>query len=271
MNPFIPTTPTPDSLDGLMMSVDWESGPERFDMLEIAEGLKNYTPGQVTKITTTDFRPEERREVLYTPTLAPSDLSDGAFTLTYTDGGTWVGDHHENEAADGEWGVATYQKTVDSEGTTTWGCKWKSADKNLRRASPTCTLSNAVMAREYREHMKAVRDYRFRALVLKESPRCLITEEDDDRVLDAAHIHEVRYGGHDVFANGIVLRTDLHKLFDKGALTLDIEGKFTMDPSLKSYKDLFTKEKSIPKDILPLYLDNIKKRVESPAVKKLKS
>jgi hypothetical protein len=229
-------------------------------MHEIAKALESYTSGANVTVQTTELREEEFCKVLYEPTVAPSQLGPGAFTLTYTTGGVWLDDTDELVPADGDHGTATYQKTIDKDGKTTWSCSWESFDETPVRAAPTCTLSDAVTSREYAVHTRAVRDTKFRKLIMQDNPKCLITGETDTRVLDAAHIYEVRHGGKDVFENGIVLRTDLHKLFDEHILTLDTKGNFLMESMLASYKDLFKKPHAIPQRKVKYYLRNIAAR-----------
>lgn len=243
-----------------MMAVKWYSGTERLDMHQIDKALESYTPNANVTVRTTELREEEFCEVLYEPAVAPSQLSPGAFTLTYTTGGIWLDDTDELLAADGDQGTATYQKTVDKDGKTTWSCSWASFDKTPVRAAPTCTLSDTATSREYEVHTRAVRDTKFRKLILQDNPKCLITGETDTRVLDAAHIREVRHGGKDVFENGIILRTDLHKLFDQHILKLNKNGNFTMTPILTSYEDLFKETKAIPQQKLKFYRENITAR-----------
>jgi len=260
MKPFNLEEAVPTTAEPLMMAVKWYSGTERLDMKEIADALQQYQPGADVTIRTVELRDEELWEVLYEPTIAPSSLSPGAFTLTYTDGGVWLDDTDELLEADGDHGVATYQQTVDEAGVTAWTCTWKGFENPPVLATPTCTLSDAVVSREYRQHTRAVRDSKFRKLILQGKPKCLITGETDKRILDAAHIHEVRNGGKDTVENGIVLRTDLHKLFDEHVLRLNVDGSFTMQPVLASYKELFAKPKSIPQRLVKIYLSNITAR-----------
>ena len=260
MTPFNPHEAAAKPTDPLMMAVKWYSGTERLDMHEITKALESYTPGAKIAVQTVELREDELWEVLYEPTIAPSSMSPGAFTLTYTSGGLWLDDTDELLEADGDHGTATYQKTVDKAGVTTWTCSWEGIETPPVLATPICTLSDAVVSRKYREHTRAVRDKKFRKLILQNTPKCLITGETDTRVLDAAHIHEVRHGGKDVVENGIVLRTDLHKLFDEHILTLDTKGNFVMNPMLASYKDLFKKPQAIPQRKLKFYLENIAAR-----------
>ncbi|MGF1467086.1 MAG: HNH endonuclease [Sandaracinaceae bacterium] len=62
----------------------------------------------------------------------------------------------------------------------------------------------------------------FRIRVLDAYGRsCAITTEHSLPVLDAAHIHPYADGGPHEVTNGLALRTDLHRLFDRGYVTLD--------------------------------------------------
>lgn len=51
--------------------------------------------------------------------------------------------------------------------------------------------------------------------------RCSITGEKTLPVLDAAHIKPISESGPNISQNGILLRTDIHTLFDKGYITIN--------------------------------------------------
>ena len=55
---------------------------------------------------------------------------------------------------------------------------------------------------------------RFRSMLLAEDGCCAVTEETCHDVLEAAHIVPVKNGGQEVLTNGILLRADLHRLYD---------------------------------------------------------
>lgn len=113
-----------------------------------------------------------------------------------------------------------------------------------------------------------VRDAKFRDLIFGAEPACLVTGETNIKVLEAAHIDEVQSDGRERWENGIILRVDIHKLFDKHILTVNADGKFTMNPVPSSYEYLFEEDKktwkgkqpSINADVLNRYIANIKKR-----------
>jgi len=51
--------------------------------------------------------------------------------------------------------------------------------------------------------------------------RCAMTGERTFPVLEAAHIYRYSLGGGHDLSNGLLLRSDLHKLFDRGYITVD--------------------------------------------------
>jgi len=51
--------------------------------------------------------------------------------------------------------------------------------------------------------------------------RCTMTAERTFPALEAAHIHRYSRGGDHSLSNGLLLRSDLHKLFDLGYLTIE--------------------------------------------------
>ncbi len=74
----------------------------------------------------------------------------------------------------------------------------------------------------------------FRVQVLDAYGRaCAVTGEHSLPVLDAAHIKPYAKGGEHNVANGLSLRTDIHRLFDKGYVTVDEQSKFVVGRRLK--------------------------------------
>jgi len=75
----------------------------------------------------------------------------------------------------------------------------------------------------------------FRLLVTDAySRRCAMTLERTLPVLEAAHIRPYGSGGPHELANGILLRSDLHKLFDQGYLSIDPnEKRIMVSPRIK--------------------------------------
>jgi putative restriction endonuclease len=63
--------------------------------------------------------------------------------------------------------------------------------------------------------------------------RCAVTGERTLPILDAAHIRPYGQGGEHDITNGLLLRTDIHRLFDLGYVTVSTDGKFEVGRRLK--------------------------------------
>lgn len=64
--------------------------------------------------------------------------------------------------------------------------------------------------------------------------RCTVSGEKTLPILDAAHIRSFASGGEHAVANGLLLRTDIHKLFDRGYVTFDNQSRFVVSRRLKA-------------------------------------
>jgi putative restriction endonuclease len=53
-------------------------------------------------------------------------------------------------------------------------------------------------------------------------------------ILDAAHIKPYTDGGEHDASNGLLLRTDIHRLFDLGYVTVDEDQRFVVSSRLKA-------------------------------------
>lgn len=64
--------------------------------------------------------------------------------------------------------------------------------------------------------------------------RCAVTREKALPVLEAAHIQPVAEGGPHSVSNGLLLRSDVHTLFDKGYVTITPDLRFRVSRRLKT-------------------------------------
>ena len=99
-----------------------------------------------------------------------------------------------------------YGKVVESEGTE-YG--WKK--KELREP------------RNRRRSTQQIRDERFRPQIIARDQKCVITGETTKAALDAAHIIPAAKNGNEIPENGIVLRADIHRLYDAGMFIIHPE------------------------------------------------
>jgi putative restriction endonuclease len=87
--------------------------------------------------------------------------------------------------------------------------------------------------------------------------RCAVSEERTFPILQAAHIRPVSAGGTHSTDNGLLLRSDIHILFDKGYVTIDEEHRFLVSTKLneewsngKLYYGMDKKPILLPRDML---------------------
>ena len=85
--------------------------------------------------------------------------------------------------------------------------------------------------------------------------RCAVSGEHTLPVLQAAHIKPVTIGGEHQVSNGLLLRSDIHTLFDKGYVTVTRDYKFAVSDRLDSdwqngkvYYGLAGKAIQLPRD-----------------------
>jgi putative restriction endonuclease len=75
----------------------------------------------------------------------------------------------------------------------------------------------------------------FQALVLNAyERRCAVTGDKIRPVLQAAHILPVAHGGENRLDNGLLLRSDVHTLFDNGYVAVDDHYRLRVSPRLRS-------------------------------------
>lgn len=58
--------------------------------------------------------------------------------------------------------------------------------------------------------------------------RCVVTHEQTQEVLEAAHIIPVANGGNDRAENGLCMRVDIHRLYDNGKIRIRADGQLIL-------------------------------------------
>jgi putative restriction endonuclease len=67
--------------------------------------------------------------------------------------------------------------------------------------------------------------------------RCAVTGDKIRPVLQAAHIRPLPQGGEHRLDNGLLLRSDVHTLFDRGYLAVDPKHRLVVSPRLREEFD----------------------------------
>lgn len=85
---------------------------------------------------------------------------------------------------------------------------------------------------EIRIHQSAFR----RAVFLACSGRCVVSGCDIPEALEAAHLKGRSWReGHNAASDGVLLRRDLHALYDRGLLSFSAEGRFEIDERARAH------------------------------------
>ncbi len=91
-----------------------------------------------------------------------------------------------------------------------------------------------------------------RKLLLAYNGRCAVTGADVERVLEAAHIKGYAQDGESRVSNGLLLRSDIHALFDADLMGIDPDNEYRVElsPALmgSEYWELQGREVRLPKN-----------------------
>jgi DNA-directed RNA polymerase subunit RPC12/RpoP len=77
-----------------------------------------------------------------------------------------------------------------------------------------------------------------RQLLMRFGPVCAFTGPQPEKSLHAAHVIPYARSARHELAGGLLLRADLHALFDGGLITVDRNLMVRIDPSLRSFREL---------------------------------
>lgn len=96
-----------------------------------------------------------------------------------------------------------------------------------------------------------------RRLLERFGPVCTFTGPQPAGSLHAAHVSPFAKNPRHVLAGGLLLRADLHALFDRGLITIDEHLKVRIDDSLRPFREISCLDGSTlrinPKDpLLPI-------------------
>lgn len=125
--------------------------------------------------------------------------------------------------------------TADADGLMLWDRMSRALDRQ-----PALELAQPLAARygEPRLIQPRLGQGAFRVVVTDiYARRCAVTQEKTLPALEAAHIRPYAEGGQHQASNGLLLRRDLHSLFDGGYVTVTPEHRFEVSRRIKEEFD----------------------------------
>ncbi|ATH15624.1 hypothetical protein CHL79_25995 [Delftia acidovorans] len=217
--------------------IHWDSAQEyvQIDIHEILAGA------QIT--TTSEWWPNERRMVTYNTTSEVRRIPGGLveITLSY--------DHSRNNHIDFEeacWGKSViHLQETESNGIATW---YDIDDKDRNGDASWNRLASGLFKEEKREYYSRLQREQdiFRVTLLAFDRCCVISKETMTTTLEAAHIIPSKMRGAEVVENGIILRADIHRLYDSGCFVIDPSGKVIVVREVSKYYGSILTEVQLP-------------------------
>lgn len=117
----------------------------------------------------------------------------------------------------------------------------------LMKNTSTISAVQNIERKRYNKNNSRPLQAQFRQDLLSISNKCLITQVRMVGLLEAAHIKPHKYNGPEEKDNGILLRRDIHYLFDSGNLRIDVNGNvFISQPTLEDYGRTIPERIEIP-------------------------
>lgn len=202
-------------MSAITIAVTWQAHQEiEYIDIPTSPGIHNIT-------RTLDWWQWERQFKTYQTDGQASVSSDGTADIRIA----YREEDNSSDVAGSVWGVVELRISPDQiEGTANWYPEGGSK-VNVKWRSIPQALTNELLEPKGRHTRSAInRDENFRLAVLVEDGRCVITGEETQAILDAAHVIPAARHGADVIGNAIMLRADLHRLYDRGYFTIDRNG-----------------------------------------------
>ncbi|MDO9583747.1 MAG: HNH endonuclease signature motif containing protein [Desulfomicrobium sp.] len=186
--------------------VDWEPSTEyvQFD-------INNMEASPVVSITR-EWWPMHKKFVQYNTTSHLKYLGDGSFQLEIL----YISSNNTHiNVDDARWGVSKIHIIPNSEyGEATW----EDSDDSDYNGTVNWTIAGGLRKKPVLQtYTKLQRNQdMFRKALLECDKYCVLSGESTTDALEAAHIIPSKNGGAEVIENGILLRADIHRLYDCG-------------------------------------------------------
>lgn len=197
--------------------------------------------------STLEWWTAERLFVSYVTNSSMKRTKDGAFQLKIR----YEKKRNSHIPSDVPYGVSTiFLNEFQTKGEAYWHETGKRPEKN-----PAVWTKVQLDIVKNKKKQRAVvtkterQQAMFRLALLAQYRSCAITRESTPSALEAAHIVASRKGGAEILANGILLRADIHRLYDSGAFFIKSNGKIVVNPKATlsgDYKKILMTAKLAP-------------------------
>jgi predicted restriction endonuclease len=218
--------------------IKWESS------LEYIQYVPTNITTKTTIITTLEWWREERQFVKYNTKSKVQKLTDGTLEIELEY------DKNNNPHIHGDdlcWGIATIhiKKKNAKQGIATWEDFY---EPNHNGTVDWKLISNGLFKKHERENATIQQRQQdlFRKILLTYDERCTISGENTVNALEAAHIIPSKDGGAEVAENGLLLRADIHNLYDSGNFSINRFGRVVNVNNVSDKYKKLLKGKKLP-------------------------
>lgn len=162
-------------------------------------------------------------ELVYEVTCVRADQHEGKWVITLLYDADLLANQGLAQDKTIQWGHTVFSITSDEAKAT---AVFTATDGTVVRRR--CQVSNAALLQNLEVGVATVLlrpgQAKVRRELLKRFGECAISKEGTDEVLEVAHIIRHADRGAASPANSILLRADLHRLFDRGVIDITIDG-----------------------------------------------
>lgn len=220
------------------IKVEWDYSQEYIE-------IDTNHPSEITR--TMEWWPQDKEWVEYLTYSKLQTNPDGSLLLTVY----YKKDRNPDlQYRDVPWGYSQITiKPGQRSGTATW---LDDREDERNGEAKWFLFDNPLIGERKRERVSRIsrEQQQYRAALVFLDAECAITKERTIEALEAAHIVPVKLGGSEIVQNGILLRADIHRLFDAGCFSISSEGEVTLKKDLsKAYRTLLA-GKSLPPQVV---------------------
>jgi hypothetical protein len=206
-------------------------------------------PQKGSVVETKAFWLKEKKKVTYSAVCVRSGFSANTheLVLSYS-----ASRNPKLKSADVSWGEAVLRMTADgATATAVWNDEQgKDYSGKARAQVLSVGLLDEFQYKELAARIARPNQNTIRQCLLEHDGVCAITGEATMAVLDVAHLIDVGRKGATGVENCVLLRTDLHRLFDKGLISIMKDGTLELADRLSDSYRRELKGKRLDKGIL---------------------
>jgi hypothetical protein len=217
-------------METLHLCIKWHYPTEYID---IDTGSLPH-PGQY--LETWEYWPDEAVTIRYNVRCLSATLEGDRLTVSLK----YDPDLNPNLVERCYWGISTIEVDLQARiARATWTDDTdKTRDGTTEKCRVHCEDIFEEVARRSAQVNARPEQAVTRRILLDQFGECALTGEKTPAVLDVAHVNAAEIGGKASVANCILLRTDVHRLWDSGLLSIDVAGTASLKGEVSDrYRD----------------------------------